>query len=346
MSRRRWCGIYIRVADSRHSLSQLKHTYLRVLHPLLTNTQLRQHPYKRPQLRKVLRQLVSESHYRACDPTTRRLVERNLRGSWCESLSDDLTGDDSGRRAPPRQGSSNSENEQGYGWSSGIGGASSAAVGRHKEARGSSWSIDAVAQAEEAASGSGSASASGARQQASRSIGRRSSRDEVGLSPTSAGEELERPRSAASSAGPGTPMSSSAILEPLIEGAVTAPSAVSSSHYDSSSSNTPSSLSTATFDPAPVPSRRRRPPPPPSTAAAAAAMAASEAEEHSSRPRSPLSSVSATVLGSVHAPAPPRSPAPGQRRAAPVPPCRRNNAPASTALESEMDDRLQRLRVE
>jgi hypothetical protein len=65
---------------------QLKHTYLRVLHPLLTNTQLRNYPYKRPQLRRVLEALIAPSSYRDVDPTTRRLVERNLRGSWCQGL--------------------------------------------------------------------------------------------------------------------------------------------------------------------------------------------------------------------------------------------------------------------
>ncbi|GAA6064497.1 hypothetical protein JCM10212_002385 [Sporobolomyces blumeae] len=64
----------------------LKHTYLRVLHPLMTNTQLRHHPYKRPELRKILEQLIRPSLYREVDSTTRRLVERNLRGSWCAGL--------------------------------------------------------------------------------------------------------------------------------------------------------------------------------------------------------------------------------------------------------------------
>ncbi|GAA6015386.1 hypothetical protein JCM11491_000407 [Sporobolomyces phaffii] len=64
----------------------LKHTYLRVLHPLMTNTQLRHHPYKRPELRKILETLVRPSLYREVDATTRRLVERNLRGSWCAGL--------------------------------------------------------------------------------------------------------------------------------------------------------------------------------------------------------------------------------------------------------------------
>ncbi|GAA5940481.1 Ldb17p [Sporobolomyces koalae] len=64
----------------------LKHTYLRVLHPLMTNTQLRHHPYKRPELRKILETLIRPSLYREVDATTRRLVERNLRGTWCAGL--------------------------------------------------------------------------------------------------------------------------------------------------------------------------------------------------------------------------------------------------------------------
>lgn len=52
----------------------------------MTNTQLRHHPYKRPELRKILETLVRPSLYREVDSTTRRLVERNLRGSWCAGL--------------------------------------------------------------------------------------------------------------------------------------------------------------------------------------------------------------------------------------------------------------------
>ncbi|BGP56906.1 hypothetical protein JCM8202_005719 [Rhodotorula sphaerocarpa] len=64
----------------------LKHTYLRVLHPLLNNTQLRQYPYKREELRRCLESLLEGAYYREVDPTTRRLVERNLRGTWCQGL--------------------------------------------------------------------------------------------------------------------------------------------------------------------------------------------------------------------------------------------------------------------
>ncbi|GAA5893776.1 hypothetical protein JCM6882_003092 [Rhodosporidiobolus microsporus] len=79
--------VFIReLCDLGEESEGLKHTYLRVLHPLLTNTQLRTYPYKRPQLRRVLETLIAPSSYRDCDPTTRRLVERNLRGSWCQGL--------------------------------------------------------------------------------------------------------------------------------------------------------------------------------------------------------------------------------------------------------------------
>ncbi|GAA6037341.1 hypothetical protein JCM8097_008520 [Rhodosporidiobolus ruineniae] len=79
--------VFIReLCDLGEESEGLKHTYLRVLHPLLTNTQLRTYPYKRPQLRRVLESLIAPSSYRDVDPTTRRLVERNLRGSWCQGL--------------------------------------------------------------------------------------------------------------------------------------------------------------------------------------------------------------------------------------------------------------------
>ncbi|GAA5999166.1 Ldb17p [Rhodotorula paludigena] len=93
----------------------LKHTYLRVLHPLMTNTQLRQYPYKRPELRRVLENLIAVSFYRDCDPTTRRLVERNLRGSWCQGLRS----------------------------------AEAAALGQSVNGTGSTLSVDAVARAED-----------------------------------------------------------------------------------------------------------------------------------------------------------------------------------------------------
>ncbi len=69
------------------SLAQLRHTYLRVLHPLMNNTQLRMYPYKRPAIRVTLLALLSDDHIRHVSPTTKRLVERNLKADWCAALS-------------------------------------------------------------------------------------------------------------------------------------------------------------------------------------------------------------------------------------------------------------------
>ncbi len=68
-----------------HHNSQLRHTYLRVLHPLLTNTQLRSQPYKRPQIRLVLLSLIANEHIRDINPTTKRLVQRCLDADWNEA---------------------------------------------------------------------------------------------------------------------------------------------------------------------------------------------------------------------------------------------------------------------
>lgn len=65
---------------------QLRHTYLRVLHPLLTKTQLREVPYKRPQIVYALESLMGNSGIRDINPTTKRLVERCLSGEWCVQL--------------------------------------------------------------------------------------------------------------------------------------------------------------------------------------------------------------------------------------------------------------------
>lgn len=72
---------------------QLRHTYLRVMHPLMTNTQLRAYPYKRAQIRATLLSLLSDDHIRNVSPTTKRLVERNLKAEWCAALSPAPTND-------------------------------------------------------------------------------------------------------------------------------------------------------------------------------------------------------------------------------------------------------------
>ncbi|KAI0343858.1 hypothetical protein BDW22DRAFT_1214156 [Trametopsis cervina] len=71
------------ILDLDESNESLRHTYLRVLHPLLTKTQLRTVPYKRPQIVHALESLTKHADIRDVDPITRRLVERCLGGEWC-----------------------------------------------------------------------------------------------------------------------------------------------------------------------------------------------------------------------------------------------------------------------
>lgn len=65
---------------------QLRHTYLRVLHPLLTNTQLCTYAYKRPQIRRLLMGLTAHGHIKDISSTTKRLVDRCLKAEWCVEL--------------------------------------------------------------------------------------------------------------------------------------------------------------------------------------------------------------------------------------------------------------------
>ncbi|KAF9788112.1 hypothetical protein BJ322DRAFT_606215 [Thelephora terrestris] len=74
------------VLDLDEDSESLRHTYLRVLHPLLTRTQLRSTPYKRSQIKLALESLVGNSTIRDINPTTKRLVERCLGGDWCVQL--------------------------------------------------------------------------------------------------------------------------------------------------------------------------------------------------------------------------------------------------------------------
>lgn len=65
----------------------LRHTYLRVLHPLLANSQVRIPPhYKKVELVKMLRLLTqSGNHFAPIDETTVRLVNRCIGVDWLES---------------------------------------------------------------------------------------------------------------------------------------------------------------------------------------------------------------------------------------------------------------------
>ncbi|EST06030.1 protein of unknown function DUF2013 [Kalmanozyma brasiliensis GHG001] len=79
--------IFIReLHDLPDESESLRHTYLRVLHPLLTNTQLCTYPYKRPQIRRLLKGLIAHGHLNDISTTTTRLVERCLRAEWCVEL--------------------------------------------------------------------------------------------------------------------------------------------------------------------------------------------------------------------------------------------------------------------
>ncbi|TFK31833.1 hypothetical protein BDQ12DRAFT_659958 [Crucibulum laeve] len=76
------------LVDLDEDSESLRHTYLRVLHPLLTKTQLQYTPYKRPQILYALESLVGNSRVRDVNPTTKRLVDRCLAGEWCVQLRD------------------------------------------------------------------------------------------------------------------------------------------------------------------------------------------------------------------------------------------------------------------
>ncbi|KZT04939.1 uncharacterized protein LAESUDRAFT_750873 [Laetiporus sulphureus 93-53] len=68
------------IGDIDEDNESLRHTYLRVLHPLLTKTQLRSMPYKRAQIVRTLESLIEHESIRDVDPTTKRLVNRCLSG--------------------------------------------------------------------------------------------------------------------------------------------------------------------------------------------------------------------------------------------------------------------------
>jgi hypothetical protein len=76
------CNYFDSVSTSNLDNLQLRHTYLRVLHPLLTKTQLRSLPYKRTQIVRALESLIANQKIREVSSTTKRLVERCLNGEW------------------------------------------------------------------------------------------------------------------------------------------------------------------------------------------------------------------------------------------------------------------------
>lgn len=73
--------------DLPNEVMALRHTYLRVLHPLLAHTQLSQPPYyKRAEILKVLRILGGGEnvHFAPPDETTARLVDRVAKVKWLD----------------------------------------------------------------------------------------------------------------------------------------------------------------------------------------------------------------------------------------------------------------------
>ncbi|KAF8646745.1 hypothetical protein AX16_007072 [Volvariella volvacea WC 439] len=93
------------ITDLDEESDSLRHTFLRVLHPLLTRTQLRNVPYKRAQIVYTLESLIRETSMRDVDPTTKRLVGRCLSGEWCvqflQPRKDIGTGLESSRKGSP-----------------------------------------------------------------------------------------------------------------------------------------------------------------------------------------------------------------------------------------------------
>lgn len=65
--------------------NQLRDAYLRVLEPLLENTQLRLEPYKERDTYKVLISLLNPGMQRKVNSTTKRLVKRILE-DWYEKI--------------------------------------------------------------------------------------------------------------------------------------------------------------------------------------------------------------------------------------------------------------------
>ncbi|TGZ85523.1 hypothetical protein EX30DRAFT_26354 [Ascodesmis nigricans] len=74
--------------DLPEEAGSLRHTYLRVLYPLLTHSQLSQAPYyKRTEILRMLDTLsnTGSTHFEPADPTTMRLVSRCLSVPWLKT---------------------------------------------------------------------------------------------------------------------------------------------------------------------------------------------------------------------------------------------------------------------
>jgi len=288
-----------------------------VLHPLLNNTQLRHHPHKRPQLRRVLTSLISHSHYRETDPTTRRLVERNLRGSWCDGMTESLPGEEQ-RKADRKMTATGELVGSGTGWSSGMGrrrdhpqagvaspggiggvlGSPSSGHGFRGEGNASTLSVDAVAR-EEGRTGGPKRSASGDSNGGWTALARQTSGSNT---PITNSVILERPEPTSDNASTAHYQRFTSKLFPPGDGRHVADPEVDAvgSRLEGLSCSPSSSMVELTGK------RRRAPPPPPGS------------EGGASRPRTPLLG-GGSVEGSPRMEGA-RSPVPGMRRPAPEPP--------------------------
>ncbi|PPQ77944.1 hypothetical protein CVT25_015419 [Psilocybe cyanescens] len=121
------------LADLDEEDESLRHTYLRVLHPLLTKTQLREVEYKRPQILVTLESMIVNSRMREVSLTTKRLVERCLSGQWCKPLREMRKASDNEYRAgSPQSEGSTLMSPPGY-----MGNVPMAASQRHSDLSGS-----------------------------------------------------------------------------------------------------------------------------------------------------------------------------------------------------------------
>lgn len=80
----------------------LRHTYLRVLHPILMHSQISKPPhYKRDELLRLLHLLVSSgNHFAPVDETTIRLVNRCTSVEWLQPPAADLPANGRGTQSP------------------------------------------------------------------------------------------------------------------------------------------------------------------------------------------------------------------------------------------------------
>ncbi|KAI0880951.1 uncharacterized protein GGS22DRAFT_173833 [Annulohypoxylon maeteangense] len=87
--------------DLPNELMALRHTYLRVLYPLLSHTQLSQPPhYKKDEVQKLLRILTNAGniHFAPVDETTMRLVDRVAKVRWLSDESESFGASDVARK--------------------------------------------------------------------------------------------------------------------------------------------------------------------------------------------------------------------------------------------------------